>query len=106
MRQSGGRMEFRILGPLEVVENGLELAPRRAKQRGLLAILLLRANEAVSADELVDLLWGEPPPRTAQTALHGHVSALRKLLGADRIETLPAGYLLRLEPGALDAERF
>ena len=99
-------MDFRILGPLEVVEDGQELAPRRAKQRVLLAILLLRANDPVTADELSEALWGERQPRTAQTALHGHVSALRKLLGAGRIETRPTGYVLRLEPNALDAQRF
>ena len=89
-------VEFRMLGRLEVVANGVDLTPVRPKQLTALGLLLLRANEVVSSDELVDALWGEHPPETAQTALHGHISALRKRLGADRIETRPPGYLLRL----------
>jgi DNA-binding SARP family transcriptional activator len=73
-------MEFRILGPMEVLDAGRVLTPRRAKQRTLLAVLLVRANKPVAGDVLVDALWGERPPATALTALHGHVSALRKLL--------------------------
>jgi DNA-binding SARP family transcriptional activator len=80
--------------------------PRRAKQRALLALLVLRANEPVASDELVEALWGEQPPQTAPKALHGHVSALRKLLGAERIATKPPGYALRVDPGELDADRF
>lgn len=95
-----------MLGPLEVRDQGHDLAPRRAKQRALLAALLVHANETVSSDHLTEALWGEAPPPTAQTALHGHVSALRKLLGADRIETLPPGYRLRVEPDELDVARF
>jgi DNA-binding SARP family transcriptional activator len=99
-------MEFRILGRLEVVEQGRELAPQRAPQQAPLALLLLRANETVPADQLIDGLWGEAPPETAAKALQGHVSALRKLLGAERIETQRGGYRLRLEPGELDLDRF
>ena len=98
-------MEFRILGPIEVVEGGRQLTPRRAKQRALLTVLLLHPNEVVTTDTLVDALWGETPPETADSALHGHVSALRKLLGAERIETRPHGYLLHVGPHELDAER-
>jgi DNA-binding SARP family transcriptional activator len=99
-------MEFRILGPLEVVEDGVRLAVRGAKQRGLLAILLLHANEVVSADRLLDGLWEEQPPATAQKALQVYVSQLRKLLGAERVQTMAPGYLLRVEPDELDLERF
>jgi DNA-binding SARP family transcriptional activator len=99
-------MEFRILGSLEVVEQGLELAPGRRKRRALLAVLLLRANEPVPVEVLADALWEGAPPLTAAKAVHGHVSALRKLLGAERIETRAGGYLLRLQPGELDLERF
>ncbi len=99
-------MEFRILGRLEVLDGGRELTPRRAKQRALLAMLLLHAGEPVASEVLVEALWGERPPQTAQTALHGHVSALRKLLGADRISTRPSGYQVRVRPGELDADRF
>jgi DNA-binding SARP family transcriptional activator len=78
----------------------------RPKQRVVLALLLLHTNEVVATDELVDALWGEAPPETAPTALRGHVSALRKLLGSDTIETRPPGYVLRLRPEQLDLARF
>ena len=84
-------MDIRILGPLEVAVGGREVVLARPKQRALLACLLLRANEVVSTDDLVQALWGERPPDTARTALHGHVSSLRKLLGAEAIATRPPG---------------
>ncbi len=99
-------MEIRILGRLEVVDDGRDLTPARPKQRALLAVLLLHANEVVASDRIIDTLWGRDPPGTALTALHGHVSALRKLLGHDLIETHAPGYLLRLDPGHTDAGRF
>lgn len=99
-------MQFGVLGPLEVREQGRDLTPRRAKQRALLAALLGHANQVVSIDRLTDALWGEAPPATAPTALHGHVSALRKQLGANRIETVPPGYRLHIEPDELDLDRF
>jgi DNA-binding SARP family transcriptional activator len=99
-------VEFRILGPLEVIAEGREVTPARPKQRALLALLLLRANQVVASDELLDALWGEAPPDTAATALHGHVSVLRKLLGTQTIETRPPGYVLRLRPEQIDLGRF
>jgi DNA-binding SARP family transcriptional activator/tetratricopeptide (TPR) repeat protein len=99
-------MEVRVLGPLEVVDDGRDLTPARPKHRALLALLLLRANEVVPADELIEALWGHEPPGTAGKALHGHVSALRKLLGADVIETRPPGYALRMRPEETDIGRF
>jgi YVTN family beta-propeller protein len=99
-------VEYRILGPLEVVSDGLDVTPVRHKQRALLALLLLRANEVVASEELLDGLWGEVQPESAPTALHGHVSALRKLLGPDAIETRPPGYVLKLGPGELDVDHF
>ena len=89
-----------------MVHEGKELTPARHKQRVLLAFLLLRANTVVSTGELVDALWGETPPDTAQSALYGHVSHLRKLLGSETIETRPPGYLLRVEPEQADVTRF
>ena len=71
----------------------------RGRQRALLGYLLLRANEVVAQDRLVDALWGESPPATAVTALHGYVSRLRRLLGAGRLETRPPGYVLRVARG-------
>jgi predicted ATPase/DNA-binding SARP family transcriptional activator len=89
-------VEFRVLGRLEVEADGVDLTPVRPKQVTVLGLLLVRAGAVVSVDELVDALWGERPPETAHTALYGHISALRKRLGAERIETHPPGYLLRL----------
>jgi predicted ATPase len=99
-------MDFRILGPLEVAEDGRTLPLGRGRQRALLGLLLLHANEVVGQDRIVDELWGEAPPPTAPTALHGYVSRLRKLLGPDRVQTRPPGYVLRVEPGELDLHRF
>ena len=98
-------MEFRILGPIEVVRDGADITPRRAQQRAVLAMLVLRRNTVVPADDLIEALWGDEPTETAGTALQGHISALRKLLGADRIATRAPGYVLRVEPGELDADR-
>jgi len=99
-------MEFGVLGPLAVSAEARDLLPPQAKQRALLAVLLLRANEVVSAEWLVDALWAESPPPSAANALQVHVSALRKLLGRSRIETCPPGYRMRLDPGELDLDRF
>ncbi len=99
-------MEIRILGPLEVSVGGSDVVLARPKQRALLACLLLRANQVVSTDELVQALWGERPPDTANTALQGHVSALRKLLGAEAIATRRPGYVLELAPEETDLGRF
>jgi DNA-binding SARP family transcriptional activator len=99
-------MEFRILGPLEVEDEGRVLKLGGAKQRGLLTLLLLRANEAVSRDRLIDELWGDQPPETASTAIQVHISQLRKVLGRDVIVTQASGYAVRLENGQLDLERF
>ncbi len=82
----------------------LPLGGRRP--RALLSILLVHANDAVSVDRLIDGVWGESPPATALGALQVHVHALRKVLGAARVVTRPPGYMLRVEPGELDVERF
>jgi DNA-binding SARP family transcriptional activator len=99
-------VEFRILGPLEVVEEGrlVELGGR--KQRVLVALLLVEANSVVSCDRLIDALWEDEPTETALKALQVYVSKLRKELGRDRIVTKSPGYRLRVEPGELDLDRF
>src|SRR3954470_21865611 len=99
-------LEFRILGPLEVADEGELIQLSGQKQRALLALLLLDANRAVSTDRLVDALWGEQPPKTAATSLQNFVSQLRKLLGADVLVTKAPGYQLRIGPEQLDLERF
>src|SRR5712691_13145430 len=99
-------MEFGILGPLEVRRAGEPLPLGGAKQRALLAILLLNANRVVSSDRLIDALWEEQPPETAQKALQVHVSQLRKTLGRDVLLTRAPGYMLQLEQGCFDLERF
>lgn len=99
-------MEFRILGQLEVDDDGRLVTLGGSKQRALLAILLLHANEALPRDRLIDQLWDGNPPETARNALQVYVSQLRKVLGAELIETRPQGYLIRVEPDALDLERF
>jgi DNA-binding SARP family transcriptional activator len=99
-------VEFGVLGPLQVVTDGGAVALGRGRQRAVLAMLLLHANEVVSGDRLIDALWGESPPRTAAAALQNQVSSLRKLLGAGRLETRAPGYVLRVDRGELDLERF
>jgi DNA-binding SARP family transcriptional activator len=99
-------MEFRILGPLEVIEGDRSLPLGGGRQRALLALLLTRPNEVVSTDRLVDELWGAHPPTQAMNTVQQYVSKLRKTLGPDRIVTRPPGYLIRVEPEELDLERF
>lgn len=106
-------MEFRILGPLQALDAGRIVTPRGAKQRALLGILLLHANETLSTDRLIDELWGEHAPATAAKTVQVHISQLRKRLaggsvnGADGlIVTRAHGYELKLDPEQLDAQLF
>jgi predicted ATPase/DNA-binding SARP family transcriptional activator len=99
-------VRFELLGPLRVVEGDSDVTPARPKQRALLSLLLLRRGEVVPGAQLIEALWGEEPPGTAQTALHGHISNLRKLLGAERIRTRPPGYLLDVSADEVDLARF
>ena len=97
-----------MLGPLEVHRRRRHAAVALGgpRPRALLAQLLLHPNQAVSTDRLIDAIWGDEPPASAQNALQVHVHTLRSALGADRIVTRAPGYLLRVEDGELDAERF
>jgi DNA-binding SARP family transcriptional activator len=99
-------MEFRLLGPLEVLEHDREVAVGGGKQRALLAVLLLHANEVVSTDRLLDDLWGSSPPATAGKSIQLYVSRLRKELGDARLITRAPGYVLRVERSELDVARF
>ena len=105
-------LEFGILGPLEVRRNGRVVPLRGRKQRALLALLLLHANEIVSRDSLIDELWSEQPPETAANTLQVHISQLRKALtgdgvdGAEIVTTRAPGYVLTASPDQIDAQRF
>jgi DNA-binding SARP family transcriptional activator len=103
---SVGAMDFRILGPLEVCDGERVLQLGGAKQRALLAVLLLHANEVVSAERLLDDVWGERQPGSGAKALHVYVSQLRKAVGDDRVLTRAPGYSLRVGADELDAARF
>jgi DNA-binding SARP family transcriptional activator len=100
-------MDFRLLGPLEVTDGQKRPSviggPR---QRILLAVLLLHANEVVSADRLAASMWGERPPPTWAKSLQVHVSRLRAELGAERLTHRPPGYVLHVGPDELDLARF
>ena len=91
-------MEFRILGPLEVAENGSAVDLGAAKQQTLLGVLLLHIGEVVSTARLVDELWGDAPPATAPKAIQGYVHGLRKVLGPEAIGTRAGGYLAAIDP--------
>src|SRR5262245_65499098 len=82
-----GRVEFRILGPLEVVVDGRVVPVDAPKPRALLAILLLRANQPVSRDRLIDQLWDGRPPSSATKPVQTYVFQLRRALGRDVIAT-------------------
>jgi DNA-binding SARP family transcriptional activator len=107
-------MEFRILGPLEVLEEGRSLPLGGPRQRAVLAVLLLHANEVVSSERLIDELWAEEPPKTADATLRVYVSQLRKVLeprgsatgGRHILESRAGGYVVRLGADDLDLARF
>jgi DNA-binding SARP family transcriptional activator len=111
--RSRGRMRFQILGPLQVVgDDGRELALGGRMPRAVLVLLLLRANEVVSSDQLVEELWAGEPPASGAKGLHVHVSRLRRALAAgqsapdgERLLTTPGGYVLRVGPEELDGQR-
>jgi len=100
-------VEFRLLGPLELVTDGGQGVPLPAgKPRLLLGLLLLEAGAVVSLDRIVEELWAGQPPATAEKVVQGYVSRLRKLLPTGVLVTRPPGYLLRLDGAQLDLARF
>jgi DNA-binding SARP family transcriptional activator len=101
-------VEYKVLGPLEVVDAGRRLDLGAPRQRALVAFLLLHANGVVSTDRIAEALWPGEIPKTAPKAIQVYVSALRKALGTARdvLETRAPGYLLRVEPDELDLQRF
>jgi WD40 repeat protein/DNA-binding SARP family transcriptional activator/class 3 adenylate cyclase len=105
-RVFGGKMHFRVLGTLEVDGGGGPIPLGGPRQRAVLAHLLIRANELVPAEALVDEIWGDAPPETARNTIQTYVSRLRIALGHDRIRTHAPGYSLRVDASELDAARF
>lgn len=99
-------MEFRLLGPLEVLDGKSPLPITPPKQRALLALLLLNANRTVARDRIVDELWGDDVPESAQKMVQIHVSQLRKALPEPRLQTRAPGYLLEVGEDELDLARF
>jgi DNA-binding SARP family transcriptional activator len=106
-------MEFRLLGPLEVLDEGRPIAVGHGKRRSLLAVLLLHPNEVISAERLIDALWGERPPATAAKSLHVYVSQLRRELGRDAasvnggvLKTRGNGYVACVGTEDIDTQRF
>jgi WD40 repeat protein/serine/threonine protein kinase/DNA-binding winged helix-turn-helix (wHTH) protein len=98
-------VQFRLLGPLEVVD-GRPIRLGGPQQRTVLAHLLLRSNQLVPADRLIDEIWGDEPPKAARSTLHGYVSLLRKALGQDRLEGRSRGYVLHAEASEVDVLQF
>src|SRR5256885_30463 len=101
----GCRVEFRILGPLEVVTTEGPVVVSGAKERAVLAYLLLHTGEVVRTDRLIDELWGEEPPDSARKSLQVRVANLRKAVGAQSVLTRPSGYSVGPHDG-LDLARF
>jgi DNA-binding SARP family transcriptional activator len=99
-------IEYRILGPLEVLADGVPTALGGPRQRAVLAILLAHANEAVPISRLIDGVWGDQPPETAENIVQGYVSQLRKALGRDVIGTRGRGYAVTVADDSLDLRRF
>ncbi|HET6918786.1 MAG TPA: winged helix-turn-helix domain-containing protein, partial [Jiangellaceae bacterium] len=108
------RLAFRVLGPLEVVDSDRPVTLGGPKERLVLALLLARVNTPVSVDALIDGVWGDRPPRTAERTVHAYVARLRRVLEPRRARGEPSatlvtvghGYQLRLEAAQLDATRF
>src|SRR5215469_3738021 len=97
---------FGVLGELEVVRGGVPVPVPGPRRRAILAVLLVRAGRAVSADALADAVWGDDPPADPRAALHTVLSRLRGTLGDGVLRAGPAGYLLDPGPGGLDSRRF
>ena len=99
-------MDFRLLGLLEVEDDHGPVRVTPGRESALLALLLVRRGSALASDRIIEELWPGGPPENATKSVQVYVSRMRKVLGAGRIETTPAGYRIRLEPGELDLDRF
>ena len=105
---TAARVEFRLLSPVGASRDGIELELGPRKQRAVLAVLLLNENRVVPTERLIDELWGDAPPETARAALQVYIAGLRKALGetGTALTTRSPGYVLAVEEGALDVDRF
>ena len=100
-------MRFEVLGPIQAMDGSHPVGPVSAMRRRLLAVLLVRANRAVSTDLLAEVLWGDDLPERPAKSLHIHVHRLRQVLDRpDRLAATPGGYLLHIAPGELDSDEF
>jgi DNA-binding SARP family transcriptional activator len=99
-------VDYRVLGPLEVHRAGERIDPTSPKQRALLLDLLVHRGRSVSRDRLIDDLWGEDAPATAPGVLQNYISALRRIVGPEAIQTVGTAYALAVAPGQADADRF
>src|SRR5687767_8482422 len=97
---------FRVLGPLVVTDDDTAVELTSARQRRVVAALLLRVGRPVPMSALAEAVWGQRPPRSASNTIQSYVSRLRSLLGGDRLPWTGGGYLLAVEPVAVDAYRF
>lgn len=103
---SGRHLDFRVLGPIEVVEDGQLLRIGGRLEKMLLGALAVASNHAVSTDSLAEVLWGGAPPASRDNSLQTYVSRLRAVIGRDRILSENHSYQLRVEKGELDALEF
>ena len=99
-------VHFRVLGPLEAVAGERDVALGGRRSRMLVAVLVLRANETVRRDALIEAIWGQAPPGSASHALDNLVSRMRAQLGAEVLQSRPGGYALVVDPERIDACRF
>ena len=99
-------LEFRVLGPLEALVDGMAASLGGRRQRAVLAMLLAQCNEVVPAYRLIDGVWDDEPPESAPNVLQGYVSHLRRALGREVIVTRGRDYAIRVVDGALDLHRF
>lgn len=99
-------MDFRVLGPLGIYEDGVALPIGTGKQRTFVALLIVHRDEVVSTDRAIDAIWGEHPPASAANSIHVYVSHLRKVLGDDRVVTRGRGYAIVIDGRELDADVF
>lgn len=113
-RHDEGELSVDVLGPIRARIGDQELALGPARQRAVFAVLAMRANRVVSRRELIEAVWGDMPPASAQGSVYTYICGLRRTLEPQRSRWAPGdlltsdrvGYVLRLAPGALDAERF